>query len=423
MRQKIKSILLPFSLSFIICCVSCDNKDIVIPVTDGVEQGIVNNPHYVPYERALSTAIKYVAGRKQTRAKTLQVKNHYEFVANKTTRSANDTIDVRFHIFNFENNAGFAIVSADNRTTPVYAFSEQGSLDLEEAMSSTGVADFMEGAVEFYKNEVMSVQGPLPLIPSDSIPAFMLSPIVSYHDIDCYAYPTHSSYTSPILTSTTWSQNFPYNAYFPEKESIYPELHGRAEAGCVTIAVAQIIAYNRYPVYYNGINLNWETITDAPYYSHFFALDVVSDSIAQFVYQVALSVDLDFNTSTSNITKARSAFLAWGYSTSPVSSFNGHNIIASIDSGQPVFSCGTNGNNGHSWIIDGYRYDTSKITYYRVTPPHAIEGISTSYSCFYRCNWGWGGQADGWFLEGAFSPLNRSYNNNNKILYGIHPDN
>ena len=46
--------------------------------------------------------------------------------------TANTGIDNDFYVFNYPNNGGFVIVSADERTThPVLAYSDQGSFDPE----------------------------------------------------------------------------------------------------------------------------------------------------------------------------------------------------------------------------------------------------------------------------------------------------
>ena len=59
---------------------------------------------------------------------SFKVKNHYVYHANKETRSTGeDSIDVRFHVINFSDDGGFAFVSADDRTTTVYAYSSDGN--------------------------------------------------------------------------------------------------------------------------------------------------------------------------------------------------------------------------------------------------------------------------------------------------------
>ena len=423
--KKLLSFYLLFIASFLFFLTSCKDDEIMNLSADKHEISDYHGTHYLPYEQALEKALYAIYGDKQTRAQNIRVKEHHEYVAHKATYNDGDSIDVRFHVINFDNNAGFALVSADNRTTPIYAFSNTGSLDLENAIKNTGIKEFMDGAAKLFREELRgNPGGGLIPIPIDSVPDFMLSPIVSYNNVDCYAYSTHSTFESPILTNTEWNQCHPYNAACPYVENPKIGYNGKAAAGCATIATAQIIAYHQYPSSFNGITFDWNAITAVPYYNPYCNLTPAAESIAQFVYQVAVSLNVVFGvTSSCSTLDTYNTLQSWGYATSQISEFNIQNIKSSLINGWPVYCRGESSTVGHAWVIDSYRKNTHKTTYYEVAPPHVIAGIQASDTYYYHCNWGWGGTYNGYFYGGAFNTNVGSFNNDNQIIYNIHPNN
>ncbi|MBO4907109.1 MAG: Spi family protease inhibitor [Bacteroidaceae bacterium] len=91
-----------------------------------------NGSHYVTYEQALRQAIQFLSSDDEesivTRANRFVVEDHYEYVSPVATRSLSNTnfTPSRFHVINFAYNGGFAVVAADNRATPIYAYSDEG---------------------------------------------------------------------------------------------------------------------------------------------------------------------------------------------------------------------------------------------------------------------------------------------------------
>lgn len=57
------------------------------------------------------------------------------------------------------------------------------------------------------------------------------------------------------LTRTLWHQNTPFNNDCPWRSGV------RAKAGCGAIAMAQIVAYHRYPKIIDGYAYNWDAIS------------------------------------------------------------------------------------------------------------------------------------------------------------------
>ncbi len=117
------------------------------------------------------------------------------------------------------------------------------------------------------------------------------------------------------------------------------------------------------------------------YYTH----NNISDSIlAPYILDIANSADVSWGpSSTSNISKARNAFINWGYSLSAAQDFNRTNVINSLLENLPVYCRGS----GHAWVIDGYSHTSFIATYYELDPPHNQVGQETnSGNTFYHCN-------------------------------------
>lgn len=138
---------------------ACTNDELTELVFHEECNVVVTDSFYVPYETALKHALEAIDNGNTATTRSAsperRVASHYEYVVNKMTRSANDGVEVRFHVINFEDNQGFALVSADCRTTPVYAYSETGNIDIDDAIENSGFGDFMAAAEEFYMNEII----------------------------------------------------------------------------------------------------------------------------------------------------------------------------------------------------------------------------------------------------------------------------
>lgn len=408
---------------------SCsEDESIPLSMSETEQLSEASNPNYVNYEEALEIAIKWLTNNNATtRAEGLKVKNHYEFSANNhyllRTRANDlmeDSIDVRFHVINFEDNAGFALVSADNRTTPVYAYSTESNLDLGECMENTGLSVFMEGAIKRYSMETRGhILPPRPYDPVE-LDSMILYPRTTFNGQECYMVCQDRHQNAGPLLSTLWDQGSPYNYYCPYVPDAYSFCEDRAAAGCVTIALAQIMAYYNYPN-----NWNWNLIHSAPSYSYF-VHNNASNEVAQFIYSVAVAANVSFGRdSSSNINNAHDALENWNYITSGVLFFNESNVINSLNVSMPVYCRGTNPNTnkGHAWVIDGYNHTTTDVTYYAIPQPHVKIGEEVySSSFFYHCNWGWGGLSNGYFLDTFRINEDKEYSINTKIIYYIHPN-
>ena len=179
-----------------------------------------------------------------------------------------------------------------------------------------------------------------------------------------------------------------------------------AYAGCSTIAIAQIIAYNKRPAAktYRGTEVNFDDITSAQYASSLnnsehkeelscFIGHIFDNTSNLFTFQAGTAITatsvksyLEDNEDEYTNIQLYSA-----------SEFSDDMLSATYDmlmNGKPVFvSAMSSALSGHSWVIDGARYATTG---------------QYQYSYLLHCNWGWAGDFDGYFSTGCFWPNDTS---------------
>lgn len=76
--------------------------------------------HFVSRESAFKKVERFFADRVTRTDYSLSVENYLFYRSKSSTRSDVAT-NACFHVFNFADNSGFAIVAADDRATDIYA--------------------------------------------------------------------------------------------------------------------------------------------------------------------------------------------------------------------------------------------------------------------------------------------------------------
>lgn len=216
------------------------------------------------------------------------------------------------------------------------------------------------------------------------------------------------SKVEPILTCH-WHQNSPYNSLCP-KNTI---------AGCVAIALAQILYTYKYPVHglgqksyiwkdqtlsanFENTYYDWEHMLDK--YSNKSYTDQQKYAVSELVYHcgVAVSMYYGFNASSASNTSIRYALINhFDYQTETYkcrSSYSNEEwmkmIFSDLSQGKPIAYKGENeeGQTGHAFVLDGY--DAKGLIH---------------------VNWGWGGSEDGYY------DLSLIWSHNQEMIHGITP--
>ena len=433
-----KKILLLF-VSFVAFC-SCDNGELDFTVPVEVQNETAIDSFYVSFEEALAHAEKVLGGETATRASVTKrkVANHHMYVANKSTRAVGDDVEVRFHVINFENNQGYALVSADRRTTPVYAYSETGNLDIEDATENTGFGDFMDAATEYYIAEIGLGSGD-PLLPTDpNNPTLPITPVptnpiqqLPMVELDGERYyfdyrEVISQNSAGRIVPVIWGQGWPYNFYCDSLETENNDLGNRRAVGCGPLAVGQILAVYRYPSSLNGKLFNWDKIMLSSSYNEAYTdgstcsegamataymLKAIGDGM-NAIYDEETFVTINNLHSTLHNLKYNFAANEYSYT----------DMINSLNSNYPVILGGLSSYgfiSGHVWVVDSHRKVDEYETYYHSYEPYDIafsnEVIGKRY---FHCIWGEFDLIHSWCLD-VFE--NYNFYNNRRIIYNIRP--
>ena len=113
--------------------------------TDPATTQVKSNPYRKSLNDALESADAIFADiAPQTRASSRKIASVQIIGDSKAalTRSGEDGLDTMLYLVNYADDQGFALLSADWRTKPVYAFSEEGELNLADTTVNKGLALF-----------------------------------------------------------------------------------------------------------------------------------------------------------------------------------------------------------------------------------------------------------------------------------------
>ncbi|MBO4772177.1 MAG: C10 family peptidase, partial [Bacteroidales bacterium] len=220
--------------------------------------------------------------------------------------------------------------------------------------------------------------------------------------------------------STTWGQEEPYN-------NNAPVINGTpCKAGCVAIATAQLMTYWQKPAYSMWFPFNWADIVYDYRPNH-------KKEVASFVRFVGSRIGTIYGTTVSSAStqNAISFLRGQNYSCNNLSRYYTYDIINSIDNRRPVLMSGcicsnpnSNGQDGHTWIVDGYakkisnlEHQTTYLVMYRddatgqTSSEFEVNTWTTGQSdCFFHINWGWGREKlnDGYYATNVLN-CNKAY--------------
>lgn len=335
MKELFFLLATPVALVSVMSC----TEDYAMPENESV----TIHSHSRDYYSALKIAEKAVFGSNgQTRSFAPSVKEHYIYTPHGLTRSVGDGENVAFYVINFDDDKGFAVISADDRATPVYAYSDKGCLDLKKAVEESGWDEFIDAACDYYKAELRDTSK-FHLTTTDELNkygdvAFKITQVIN--GVPCKVTYSSDTLKADALLSTAWDQCSPYNYYYPKKDKGMLENEWRAPAGCVPVALGQIMAYNHYPKSFNGNTYDWNAMLSKSYY---YIGEVSSSSIntAHLLYDIACTGNAQMMDSVTSMTykDAMNVLDKFGYKYS-TSSFDKQLVWNSLKKNDPVFTGG-----------------------------------------------------------------------------------
>jgi len=324
----------------------------------------------------------------------------------KINEVKNEKGKISFYVINY-NEGGFVLLSSDKRTQPILAYSEKGKFDLDENSLPAGlkiwikntkkqITDIQNSNIKQSKRDNLAwkqVESTLQNIVGNKPPP----------EEECFDW-TNTITRGPLL-NTTWNQQWGFNDALP-----YITCEGidfQVWAGCVPIAMAQVMKYYEYPT-----NYNWAAMPlgGGPTTTANFIVDIheaIDNEYSGHPYYRCDGTFVGGSLDMSDVLKNQ-----FNYSTSTRANYNYNTVKSEISNNRPVILSGDNGTTGHMWVCDGYRQTSYGFA----------DCTGGTYYPFYHMNWGWANTSpNGWYAYNNFDPLNTNYNNNKKMIYNIIP--
>lgn len=318
--------------------------------------------------------------------------------------------DSLYYVVTSRQMPGFVLVSADSAMPEILAYGDNGSFASDDMPDH--VASWMRG---------YDVMRDMCQTNSADVAAWLTASRTGNDDIN------------PLLRGIEWGQDNPYNAYCPEKNG------EKTPSGCVATALSQIMMYHRYPLHGQG-SIDYYTRTNnfhitCDFEHTYFDWDqmretysaTVSDKrivapIATLLAAVGAAVQMNYDSSGSGASDINTIYGVKNYLGYDSDAFLAdiedysaelwHNTLQQeLVEGRPVYYTGTDGKNGHAFVIDGMQKGSDGLMYYHV-------------------NWGWDGRYNGYYLLNALKPKasgtggnsTSNYSYDNSMICGIKPE-
>lgn len=327
-----------------------------------------------------------------------------------------------YYVFPNANSKGFTIVSGDDRLPEIVGYSSQGSYD--ENNLPEGFVSFMKAYQNLYNKVNLG----------DAEALKNLAEIKAWRNKK-NASAASTSAVAPLLGNIEWDQTSPYNNMCPRYDSVHV-----AATGCVATAMAQVMAYYKYPKQlkadipgyvnrWNGIPMEIPTITREEgvydwdnmlpkYNKEANATQQQKDAVAKLMYHCGAAVQMNYGPESAASVSASKLAKYFGYDADLMMDLNRSTfsldkwmqiIDTELAAGRPVLYSGQASDGGHQFICDG----------------KDGEGL-------YHINWGWSGSQNGYFDLSLLNPekggtgsgsSTEGYNRLCSMTIGIAPDN
>ena len=319
------------------------------------------------------------------------------------------------YIFNLKPK-GFLIVAADDICIPIIFYSNESTYDENNVPPSfkwmlNKAKDELCNAI---KNDIEESQSTKRLWQKYNVSPEIFLNIIKTESIG-------ENILGPLLT-TTWGQGWPYNEFCPSDSN---GSGGHVLTGCVATAMAQIMKYHNYPKQgrgsheydhpqYGTVSADFETTTYnwnmMPNY-----ISITNSEISTLMFHCGVATNMDYGTDgsatyTRIVPTALSLYFKYSHYTQNVirgssdSTSWTTSLIEELKNLRPVLYVGYDVSYkiGHAFVIDGYQ--------------------GTDY---FHCNWGWDGNADGYFYLNNLTPSGADFSYHQseiiRIMIGI-PD-
>lgn len=321
----------------------------------------------------------------------------YYSTITRTKFSIEELPETLMYVVNFKNNKGFVLVSADTSNQVVYAYVEHGAFHVYDDIEGTGF-DFYLGAL-LYNLSLSTRTSHSPRPPFYPGGTWTIDTII------------------PVFLPVNWGQEAPYNWRCP----IDTVTNGRCKAGCVAVAIGQLLTKHRYPSSYKGHTYDWTIITDdtIPQYTE------AQLAVAQLLADIGTSLNMKYRSTVSTCTHldVKLCLDSLGYNHSILDTISFDICMTEFYYGRPLYIKGQRvvGNDtvGHAWVADGGLVRSMYV--YMESPNGIMELIRANVQHLLHCNWGNNGDYNGYFVVDALKPDEEEAYFNVGMIHHIYP--
>ena len=356
------------------------------------------------------------------------IRNRFSIIP-ASTKSGEDPIIM--HVFNFDNNMGYAIMAGDRRVPPLLCFVEKGQYrqDDEETEIDNIFMSELTGMYQVARMLPDSLKYELSPVSEDVIQTKVDNYVpvdTIYQDGYYYVYHSWVQDIDPIGTiiSTQWKQGSPFNDYCPLCWDDNTQSYYRPVAGCTPIAVGQVMAYWQVPTTGTDYDdLDWDYMgsiydeNSAP--TNHVGWSMVKSLIVRLGDPENLDAAYGHQTGAYVHNSCRT-FLNFGYAQggemqgylmdSVKNALNRGPVLGSGYAKKYYYSDGTETlKSGHTWVFDQY-YQRRRLVIIYDSSWNVVTGHMIS-SGLLHINWGWGGSYDGYFANSRFYATNTGLTN------------
>lgn len=379
-------------------------------------------------------------------------------------------VDTMLYVLNLPDSGGYFLVAGDTRVGEVLAANIEGHLDLESLEAEHPMRDFLGRLPGFIFGRVIDFDnigggtgfchycnraGCPGGCASDPRPRKLVK---SWYDSDGdlveYVTTEYKRLLKPLVR-VEWHQRLPYNCEAPL-------INGdRALAGCVPIALAQLMYRHQFPDRIGNKTIQWDVITDKKPFGdiyipivnpcrddyllpdrhpddggniHKTQKDIIDGHIGGTDFRVRrreigtllrtigdeIGVKWGVNGTSGYSEDALKFLKKIGYSLdTDLVKYDSLAVMKSLEKGNPVYIRGdpTDGNRpGHAWLIDGYEIREHICSLVRISDGWSKRSIR-SVKAYLHFNWGWGKSSNGYFLGRVYDTNWRDKNKAKTKLY------
>lgn len=350
----------------------------------------------------------------ERQAESLGITVDAKYMARTKAFSLVDTCGVASAYYVFLNGAdkGFTIVSGDDRLPAIVGYSDHGTLSKDKMPEA--LAAFLDMYSDMAKDVVAGDK----------------SANAAVAEAEALRQTKTFKTVAPLLGNIKWTQDKPFNDLCP----IYDGTNHSA-VGCVATAMAQVMAYWKYPkalcadipayvtksyeIHVDGIKkgetYDWDNMLDN--YNGDYTSEQAA-AVAKLSYHCGVAVTMDYGYSSGSNVYAPIFVKYFGYDPDLATDLvrdlftldEWTSIIdRELEAGRPIVYGGQSSGGGHQFVCDG-----------------------SDGNGLYHINWGWGGYQNGYFDITILNPKKGGtgsgtspdgYNSECDMIVGLCPDN